>query len=148
MNLSTGSHDFGQPADGYTTVTNLSQLSLTDTASVPRVHNWLIANWSLLMATHFGATLPIEYRFWRSARWAPQGMRSSCLSIIWIVFESGTLPVYSAMITFLLDFSSKSTGACLAAALDQISARTQSPTRSPWLCATLNYLLCGNCAQN
>jgi len=83
------------------------------------------------MATHFRATLPIEYRFRRLAQWAPQGMRSSRLSIIWIVFESGTLPVYSVMITFLLDFSLKSTGACLAAALGQISVRTQYPTRSP-----------------
>lgn len=83
------------------------------------------------MATHFGATLPIEYLFWRSPRWAPQGIRSSRLSIIWIVFETGTLPVYSAMITFLLDSSSNSTGACLAAALGQISIRTQSPMRSP-----------------
>jgi len=66
MDLSTGSHDLGQPlaVAGYTAFKNLSQLTLTDAAFVPRVHDWSMANWSLLMATRFGATLQVEYRLW------------------------------------------------------------------------------------
>ena len=63
MDLSTGSHDVGQPVAGYTTLRNLSQLSLTDTAFVQRVQNWLMANSSLSMATQFGTTLLIANRF-------------------------------------------------------------------------------------
>ncbi|KAI0261123.1 hypothetical protein BC834DRAFT_972910 [Gloeopeniophorella convolvens] len=109
---------------GYTALGNLAQLSATGTVFLLRVHNWLIATWSLSIATQFGATLLIGYRFWRSIQWnarsTSRGIRASRLSLLWILVESGAL--YSVTTIFLLGFSSTNTGALFAASLGQISA--------------------------
>ena len=104
---------------GYVALVNLAQLSPTDSVFVPRVHNWLIATWCLSIATQFGATLLIGYRFWRSIQWSSTGIGASRLAVFWILVESGAL--YSVTTIFLLGFSAANTGALFAAALGQIS---------------------------
>jgi hypothetical protein len=84
-----------------------------------RVHNWLIATWCLSIATQFGATLMIGYRFWKSIKWNSGGIRESRLPVLWILVESGAL--YSVTTIFLLGFSATNMGAIFAAALGQIS---------------------------
>jgi hypothetical protein len=113
----------GTPVTGYTGLVNLSHLSPTETVFLPRVHNWLIATWCLSIATQFGATLMIGYRFWKSIRWnsTRNGIRKSRLDVLWILVESGAL--YSVTMMFLLGFSETNTGAIFAASLGQISVR-------------------------
>jgi hypothetical protein len=115
---------FCLPVTGYTALVNLSRLSPTDSVFLPRVHNWLLATWSLSIATQFGATVLIGYRFWKTIRWTSKGIRASRLSVLWILVESGAL--YSVTTIFLLGFSSTNTGAIFAASLGQISVRVFS----------------------
>jgi len=112
----------GTAVTGYTAIINLSQLSPTEPVFVPRVHSWLIATWCLSIATQFGATLLIGYRFRKSIRWnsTQNGTCKSRLDILWIIVESGAL--YSVTTIFLLGFSFSNTGALFASALGQISA--------------------------
>jgi hypothetical protein len=121
--LSYSVSSFGTPVTGYTGLVNLSHLSPTETVFLPRVHNWLIATWCLSIATQFGATLMIGYRFWKSIRWnsTQNGIRKSRLDVLWILVESGAL--YSVSMIFLLGFSERNTGAIFAASLGQISVR-------------------------
>jgi len=107
---------------GYTALVNLSRISPTDTGTVflPRVHNLLLATWTLSVATQFGATVLIGYRILKAIRWSSKGIRASRLSVLWIVVESGAL--YSVTTIFLLGFSSTNTGAIFANSLGQISA--------------------------
>ncbi|KAI0261129.1 hypothetical protein BC834DRAFT_1034999 [Gloeopeniophorella convolvens] len=105
---------------GYTAVANIAQLSTTGTVFLHNVHPWLLATWSLSIATQFGATLLIGYRFWRSIQWNLRGIRASRLTVLWTLVESGAL--YSVTTIFLLGFSSSNTGALFANALGQISA--------------------------
>ncbi|KAH9984752.1 hypothetical protein BJV77DRAFT_1071867 [Russula vinacea] len=105
---------------GYTAISNLSHLSATETVFLARVHNWLVATWCLSIATQFGATLMIGYRFWKSIKWSTNTVRESRLAVLWILVESGAL--YSVTTIFLLGFSATNTGAIFAAALGQISA--------------------------
>jgi hypothetical protein len=115
------------PVTGYTGLANLSHLSPTETVFVPRVHNWLIATWCLSIATQFGATLMIGYRFWKPIGWNSTrtrngpGIRKSRLDVLWILVECGAL--YSVTTIFLLGFSSTNTGTIFAASLGQISVR-------------------------
>ncbi|KAI0286334.1 hypothetical protein BC826DRAFT_94071 [Russula brevipes] len=112
---------------GYTALVNLSRISPTDTGTVflPRVHNLLLATWTLSVATQFGATVLIGYRIWRAIRWSSKGIRASRLSVLWIVVESGAL--YSVTTIFLLGFSSTNTGAIFANSLGQISVAFSPP---------------------
>jgi len=105
---------------GYTALIDLSHLSAIDTVFSARVHNWLIASWSLSIATQFGATLMIGYRFWKAVKWNMNSIRESRLAVLWILVESGAL--YSVTTIFLLGFSATNTGGIFAAALGQISA--------------------------
>jgi hypothetical protein len=118
--LFRGSHDFGTPVTGYTALVNLSR---NETVFTARVHNWLIATWCLSIATQFGATLMIGYRFWKSIKWNStwKGIRKSRLDVLWILVESGAL--YSVTTIFLLGFSATNTGAIFVASLGQISVR-------------------------
>jgi len=113
---------FATAVTGYTALVNLLHLHATGTVFFPRVHNWLIATWCLSMATQFGATLMIGYRFWKSIKWnsTRDGIRESRLPVLWILVESGAL--YSVTTIFLLGFSVTNMGAIFAAALGQISA--------------------------
>ncbi len=112
-------HGF-HPVTGYTALVNLAHLTPSDTVFLARVHNWLIATWALSIATQLGATLLISYRFWKTIRWTTsKGLRTSRLSILWILVESGAL--YSITTVFLLGFSDTNTGAIFAASLGQIS---------------------------
>ena len=114
------------PVSGYTAIVDLSRLSATETVFSPSVHNWLIATWCLSMATQFGATLMIGYRFWKSIQWNTNSIRESRLAVLWILVESGAL--YSVTTIFLLGFSATNTGAIFAAALGQISVRLRYPS--------------------
>jgi hypothetical protein len=121
--LARGSHHFGTPVTGFTALVNLSQLTPTETVFVARVLDWLLATWSLSIATQLGATLLIGYRFWKSIRWNStlKGIRKSRLDILWILVESGAL--YSITMIFLLGFAATNTGAIFAVSLGQISVR-------------------------
>jgi hypothetical protein len=123
---------------GYVAIVDLSHLSPTDSVFVPRVHNWLLATWSLSIATQFGATLLIGYRFWRSIKWGSTGTRASRLAIFWILVESGAL--YSVTTIFLLGFSAANTGALFAAALGQISVRFPHLNLARSLSAIFSYV--------
>ncbi|KAH9962551.1 hypothetical protein BGW80DRAFT_862892 [Lactifluus volemus] len=105
---------------GYTALAHLATLPPNGSVFTPSVHNWLIATWVLSIATQFGATLLIGYRFWITMLPNSKGIRASRLSILWILVESGAL--YSVTTIFLLGFSSTNTGALFASSLGQISA--------------------------
>lgn len=131
--MASESHHFVTLVTGYTGLVNLSHLSPTETVFLPRVHNWLIATWCLSIATQFGATLMIGFRFWKSIRYnsTRNGIRKSRLDVLWILVESGAL--YSVTTIFLLGFSTANTGAIFAASLGQISVRCSVPTVLPVL---------------
>ncbi|KAI0261167.1 hypothetical protein BC834DRAFT_972945 [Gloeopeniophorella convolvens] len=105
---------------GYVAMGNLAMLNDSGTVFASRVHNWLLAYWSLSIATQFGATLLIGYRFWRAIQWHSKGIKASRMSVLWILVESGAM--YSVTTIILLGFSSSNSGAIPAAALGQISA--------------------------
>jgi hypothetical protein len=109
---------FATAVTGYTALVNLSDLSATGTAFLPRVHNWLIVTWSLSIVTQCGATLMIGYRFWKSIKW--NGVGRSSLPVLWILVESGALCGLTTI--FLLGFSATNMNAIFASALGQISA--------------------------
>jgi hypothetical protein len=103
--LARGSHHFGTPVTSYTGLVNLFHLSPTETVFLARAHNWLIATWCFSIATQFGATLMIGYRFWKFIRWnsTRNGIRKSRLDVLRILVESGAL--YSVTMIFLFGFS-------------------------------------------
>jgi hypothetical protein len=50
------------------------------------------------MATQFGATALIGYRFWKTIRCTPpKGIRASRLSVLWVVVEAGALYSFTAI---------------------------------------------------
>ncbi|KAI9454713.1 hypothetical protein F5148DRAFT_418611 [Russula earlei] len=122
----------GTAAASYTALVHLSHLSLTDTVFVARVHDWLTATWALSIATQFGATLLIVYRFWICIQWNVKGIRESRLAVLWILVESGAL--YSVTTIFMLGFSTTNTGGIISSALGQISVHFPYPEGLYVLC--------------
>ena len=115
------SNAFPRPGTGYAAVASVAQLSATSNTFVARVHNWLVATWSLSIATQLGATLLIGYRVWMSIQWNPTGTQTSHRAVLWTLVESGAL--YTVTTAFLLGFSGTNIGIIFAAALGQISVR-------------------------
>ena len=104
---------------GFTGFVKLGLLDLSQTVFLPSVVNWLTASWCLSIATQFGATLLIGYRFWKSVRGTSKAIGASRLAILWILVESGAL--YSVTTTLMLGFSRANTGGIIVTALGQIS---------------------------
>ena len=107
---------------GFTGFIRLGRLDLSQTVFLPNVINWLTASWCLSIATQFGATLLIGYRFWKSVQGTSKGIGASRLAILWIVVESGAL--YSVTTILMLGFSRSNVGGILVSALGQISVCT------------------------
>jgi len=105
---------------GFTGFIRLGRLNLSQTVRIPSVINWLTASWCLSIATQFGATLLIGYRFWKSVQGTSKGIGASRLAILWILVESGAL--YSVTTILMLGFSRANVGAIIVTALGQISA--------------------------
>ncbi|KAI0318609.1 hypothetical protein OF83DRAFT_1170949 [Amylostereum chailletii] len=104
-------------ATGYVALGNLPSLGSTGSVFEPRVHDWLLASWSISIATQLAATLLIAYKVYTSSH---QGLRGGTGNVLWILVESGAW--YTASSAFLIGFSTTTVGGLFVAGLGQISA--------------------------
>jgi len=116
----------------------MAQLGPTDSQFVPRVGNYLLANWVLSITIQVTATLLIALRIWRNFYWGAKRagrVGSTHMSILWMVVESGAVYSITAILTLVFWCERASAGAIVGACLGQVSVssppllRFASPTR-------------------